>query len=93
MPLGVSCPDLEEKHCSVVGGFVLDYLATFDLQPTGMESSRLCSHSLLRVKETQDSYFGLYSDGGVVGSCVSGAGQYDAGSLISSIRVGELRRR
>jgi len=41
-----------EKHCSVVGGFVLDYLATFDLQLTGMESSRLCSHSLPRVKET-----------------------------------------
>ena len=47
-----SHPDVEEKRCSVVGGFVLDYLATFDLQLTGMESSRLCSHSLLRVKET-----------------------------------------
>jgi hypothetical protein len=43
--------DVGEKHCSIVGGFVLDYLATFDLQLTGMESSRLCSHSLLRVKE------------------------------------------
>ena len=44
--------DIRGKHCSVVGGFVLDYLATFDLRLTGMESSRLCSHSLLRVKET-----------------------------------------
>ena len=34
-------PDVGEIYCSVVGGFVLDYLATFDLQLTGMESSHL----------------------------------------------------
>ena len=47
-----SHPGVEGKHYSVVGSFVLDYLATFDLYLTGVESPRLRSHSLLRVKET-----------------------------------------